>query len=289
MDEYGFLSTNGTDFTLAPWAETPGLLWRSVGRSARHPTLPATQDPAAVRERARAQLRSQLNFAQRIHFDRLLRTTIRYIDLRERTSMLMSEDAYESRRILLALAEQLVSRGDLEARDDIFYLEYGELCDLVAGSLAACEAREIVAQRRAEMAADAEIELPDTFCGDHPPVSLIEIDEGAESLSGIAGSSGVATGVARIVHDPMDAPDVLTRHDILVVPFTDVGWTPLFAGIGGIVAETGGQLSHTAIVAREYGLPAVVSVKKATRVIRPGQSLTVDGTAGKVHLRPDLH
>jgi len=68
------------------------------------------------------------------------------------------------------------------------------------------------------------------------------------------------------------------------VPFTDVGWTPLFAGIGGIVAETGGQLSHTSIVAREYDLPAVVSVREATRRIREGQPLTIDGRRGRVYL-----
>jgi pyruvate,water dikinase len=287
QDEFGFLSTNGTDFTVAPWAETSGLLWRSISRSAMHPAPHATEAAAVIRERSRTRLRSQLNALQRIHFDRLLRTTCRYIDLRERTSMLMSEDAYQARRILLALAERLVARGDLGERDDIFYLEYGELCDVVARSLAPGQARGIVAERRAEMAADAEIELPDTFCGDRPPVTAIRADEGAEVLVGIPGSSGVATGVARIIHDPAEAPPSLSRQDILVVPFTDVGWTPLFAGIGAIVAETGGQLSHTAIVAREYGLPAVVSVKNATRLITRGQWLAVDGTTGKVRLRPD--
>ena len=74
-----------------------------------------------------------------------------------------------------------------------------------------------------------------------------------------------------------------TREDILVVPFTDVGWTPVLANAGGIVAETGGQLSHTSIIAREFGIPAVVSVRNATRLIREGQTVTVDGTAGRVY------
>ena len=73
--------------------------------------------------------------------------------------------------------------------------------------------------------------------------------------------------------------------EINIVPFTDVGWTPLFPGVGGLVAETGGQLSHSAIVAREYGLPAVVSVKKATHLIREGQQIIVDGDGGMVYLR----
>jgi pyruvate,water dikinase len=87
-----------------------------------------------------------------------------------------------------------------------------------------------------------------------------------------------------VILDPADAPPTLTRDDILVVPFTDVGWTPLFAGIGGIVAETGGQLSHTSIVAREYGLPAVVNVKNATHLIHHGQDVRLDGDGGRVYL-----
>ena len=107
----------------------------------------------------------------------------------------------------------------------------------------------------------------------------------ARTSSGIYnGSSGLVEGFARIVKDPLAAPADLGSQDILIVPFTDVGWTPLFAGIGGIVAETGGQLSHTSIVAREYNLPAVVSVPYATRLLKDHQPITLDGLAGRVYL-----
>jgi phosphoenolpyruvate synthase/pyruvate phosphate dikinase len=134
------------------------------------------------------------------------------------------------------------------------------------------------------MAFDAQIELPDTIRGDYVPTRPIAPSEGQEYLVGIGGSSGVAQGHAQVVRDPADAPITLTRNDILVVPFTDVSWTPLFPAIGGVVAETGGQLSHSAIVAREYGLPAVVNVKNATRLIKNGQPIVVDGTHGRVYL-----
>lgn len=77
----------------------------------------------------------------------------------------------------------------------------------------------------------------------------------------------------------------MNRQDILIVPFTDVGWTPLFPSIGGIITETGGQLSHGAIIAREYGLPAVLSVRNATKIIKNGQKLTIDGYTGRVYLK----
>jgi pyruvate,water dikinase len=196
----------------------------------------------------------------------------------------MSEDSYQIRRILLTLADQFVEDDVLDNRDDVFYLLYDELQDLIAGKLEADAARELVTTRKMEMKADAEIELPETICGDYMPTRPTPPAEGQEYLVGISGSSGLAQGHACVVLNPSEAPVTLTRDDILVVPYTDVGWTPLFHGIGGIVAETGGQLSHTSIVAREYGLPAVVSVKKATHIITDGQSITVDGDNGRVYL-----
>jgi pyruvate,water dikinase len=217
-------------------------------------------------------------------FDRLLTSTVALIDLREQVSLLMSEDAFHMRRVFLALADHLVRRGDLTERDDIFYLTYGELLQLVDGEQASDLAKETIRVRKAEMEQDAQIEPPDTVCGDHVPTQPLSLPEDQEYLVGIRGSSGLAEGRARIVLDPSQAPVKLSQEDILVVPFTDVGWTPLLSGIGGIVAETGGQLSHTAIVAREYGLPAVVSVKQATRLIQDGQRVTVDGDSGRVYL-----
>ncbi len=287
MDRYGFLSPNGTDFTETPWIENASLIWHAIGRAAAHPMASVGEDVPAIREAAHRRVREQLNWAQRAFFDRLLASTITYIELREQTSLLMSEDSYQMRRILMALADQLVARGYLVQRDDVFYLPYEDVRRLVSGELGAGTAWERVASQRAEMEADAHLELPQTICGDAVPTHPIVPDADQDCLVGIGGSSGVAQGYARVVLDPADAPVTLTEHDILVVPFTDVGWTPLFPGIGGIVAETGGQLSHTSIVAREYGLPAVVGVKQATRLIQDGQPITVDGYRGEVYLRFD--
>ena len=107
--------------------------------------------------------------------------------------------------------------------------------------------------------------------------------EPAPFLAGIAGSGGRATGTARIVRHPGQAAG-LKPGDVLVTHATDPGWTVVFPLVAAVVLETGGQLSHGAIVAREYGLPAVLSVRDATRTIRDGQTITVDGTAGTVHL-----
>lgn len=284
LEEYGFLSACGTDFTIAPWEETPSLIWQAIGRAALAPTSVSQEDVVAARKAAQRRVRSGLRWTQRLLFDRLLASTITFIDLRERTSLLMSQDAYHMRRILLELGAHLVSQDVLDRKDDIFYLNYDEARRLIEKRPVARSARERVQERRETLAADAKIELPDVICGDVVQTRPISLADGQGCLVGISGSSGVAQGAARIVFDPTSAPARLDRSDILVVPFTDVGWTPLLSGVAGIVAETGGQLSHTSIVAREYGLPAVVNVKKATHLIQDGQRLTVDGNSGKVYL-----
>jgi phosphoenolpyruvate synthase/pyruvate phosphate dikinase len=175
-------------------------------------------------------------------------------------------------------------QGRLGQPDDIFYLTLDEVQQLAAGKAGVGDVLGLVATRRAEMVQDAKLDLPDVFLGDDMPAFATSARQTQEWLVGIQGSSGMAEGSARIVLDPSAAPIELTRQDILVVPFTDMSWTLLFAGVGGIVAETGGQLCHGAIVAREYGLPAVVGVKNATRRIQEGQHIVVDGTLGRVYL-----
>jgi phosphohistidine swiveling domain-containing protein len=285
LRSYGFLSANGSDFTAKPWVEEPSFVWHAIARAASAPAHLSPDRASVARKNAQSCVLSRANRLQRIALRRLLESTRIYIDLRERTSLLMSEDSYQMRRLFLALGDSLATSGKLEDREDVFYLLYDELWHLVKGQLGEEQAHQLVALRRADMAADARVEPPDTVCGEHVVRAPAREEAGCRYLVGIGSSAGIVQGYARVVHDPVAAPTDLGYHDILVVPFTDVSWTPLFPGLGGIIAETGGQLSHTSIVAREYGMPAVVSVRRATRLIRDGQALTVDGTRGRVYLR----
>jgi rifampicin phosphotransferase len=104
----------------------------------------------------------------------------------------------------------------------------------------------------------------------------------AKALPGTAASAGVVEGIARVITDPQR--EVLQAGEILVAPFTDPGWTPLFVHAAGVVTEVGGLMTHGAVVAREYGIPAVVSVASATERIHTGQRIRVDGTRGFVEL-----
>jgi len=282
MDRYGFLSANGTDFSSASWVEQPTLIWRSVARQAlAAENGEAPSRPVAGQETVDAVV-AQVPRLQRRMFRRFLASTRAYLDLRERVSFLFSEDTYQFRRVVLAVGDQLTAAGRLETRNDVFHLFKDELWQLVAGELSGEEARRLVAARRVEMAADAACEPEETFCGEDHQLATPPPLAAADHLVGIGGSAGTVEGYARIVRDPLAAPVDLGKQDILVVPFTDVGWTPLLAGIGGIVAEAGGQLSHTAIVAREYALPAVVGVRRATQELQDGEAITVDGRRGLV-------
>jgi len=287
LHRFGHLAADGTDFTEPRWAEDPAPVWQAI---ARHLSPGATrpgcsddrQSPSLVRERARSAARAAMGpFTCRV-FDRLLASTSAYIDRRERLGEAMTQDAYQSRRLFLAIGDRLVSRGDLEHRDDVFLLYYDQLLALAGGRLE--QASEVIRRRRAELAEDARLDPVESFCGDYPPVGSASLPTG-DVLTGIPASAGLISGFARVVLTPADAPPALTGTDVLVVPFADVGWMPLLASVGAVVTESGGQLSHAAIVAREYGLPTVMSVTHATRLIREGQPLTVDGTRGVVYLK----
>jgi pyruvate,water dikinase len=118
--------------------------------------------------------------------------------------------------------------------------------------------------------------------GEAPIASVDREDVPGGALVGTGVSAGVVEGVARVVRDP--AEETIERGEILVAPSSDPGWTPLFLNAAGMVVEVGGRMSHGALVAREYGLPAVVSVPEATRRIETGQRVRIDGTRGTVEI-----
>jgi rifampicin phosphotransferase len=185
----------------------------------------------------------------------------------------------QARRELLRIGEELTAQGRLARAEDVFFLDLGE----VAAALDGRDMREDVAGRRADH--DRETgrrHVPRVLLSDGTePEARTGIEPPADgALVGIAASSGSATGPARVVLDPAGAH--LAPGEILVAPSTDPGWTPLFLTAGGLVMEMGGPNSHGAVVAREYGIPAVVGVPDATTRITTGQQLTVDGTTGLV-------
>ncbi|GGL15304.1 phosphoenolpyruvate synthase [Sphaerisporangium melleum] len=188
----------------------------------------------------------------------------------------------EMRRHLAAVGAELAARGLLAEPDDVFMLTIAE----ARAGLGGADRREPVRERRA--AYERELRrrhIPRVLLSDGTEPEAVGTAAPVEgALTGTPASPGSVTGKARVVLDPVGAH--LAPGEILVAPSTDPGWTPLFLTAGGLVMEMGGANSHGAVVAREYGIPAVVGVPDATSRIATGDEITVDGTGGAVVLPP---
>jgi pyruvate,water dikinase len=251
----------------------------------------ASADPRRVEERQRHERESatqdamkRLSWWKRILFRRTLQQAQEWVVSREHTKSLMVRSVDRGRKLTRELARRLVAKGLLDDVWDMYYLVWDELKALLRGGLSKEEAYAAINRRRAEEERNKRVVLPETFTGRPKPLRPADmpLPEG-HVLRGIAVSPGRVTGRARVILDPRrDA--VIEPGEILVAPVTDAGWTPLFIAAAGVVVDVGGTLSHGSTVAREYGLPAVVNVKVGTRMIRTGQTITVDGTQGVVVL-----
>lgn len=199
---------------------------------------------------------------------------------------LIREAALEANRRLVRLMPDLEteaafrgsSRDEPRAVESVFFLTIDEV--MQALQTARADLGPVVRSRRGEYLRDVQRpDPPPTFTGAPPPIPLPPT-QGLE-LSGVAASGGVVEGVARVLAGPEQMGDFLPG-EILVVQSTDVGWTPLFPLAAGVVTQLGGALSHAAIVAREFRVPSVVNVADATRTIKTGERLRVDGDRGRV-------
>jgi pyruvate,water dikinase len=186
------------------------------------------------------------------------------------------------RRLLLELGRRSVAQGFLNHQEDVFFLTLDELTEF---SKKPENMMDKVSERRKEFETSKSRPWPDIIRDGQEiyidPPAMIETADG--SMKGIAGSPGQVTGSARVIRGPQDF-EQLQHGEILVAPLTNPVWTPLFAVASGVITEVGGILSHGAIVAREYGIPAVMSIPNVTDKIKNGQTITVDGNRGVVRV-----
>ncbi len=180
------------------------------------------------------------------------------------------------------LGAQMAAEGMLPDADAVFFLDHAELGRCIAGD--ATLAERAVARREAH-ALQSKLRFPDVFVG-LPEPEVPDVQVGVRSVTGAPVSRGRVVGRVRVVHDLAEA-EALERGEILVAPITDVGWTPYFSLIAGLVTDVGSAVSHGAVVAREYGLPAVVNTRFATDVFATGDLVELDGDHGIVRILED--
>jgi pyruvate,water dikinase len=206
-----------------------------------------------------------------------------FIGYREYPKYGMVSRYFVYKQALLEEAERLVQAKVLREKEDIFYLTFQELHDVVRANQVD---DQLIHERKDAFRSYQALTPPRVLTSDGEVVAgaYRRDDVPAGALVGLAVSAGIIEGRARVIHDMAEAD--LEPGDILVTAYTDPSWSPLFVAIRGLVTEVGGLMTHGAVIAREYGLPAVVGVEQATRLIRNGQRIRVHGTDGYVELLP---
>jgi len=276
LQDYGYLSEVGTDISVATWRENPQMIKQMFVQ-----LMQGNEPQAGAKDAINSILagKRKRGFVQR------------RVDIKGRVTEVYSRLLAELRWSFVALEKIWLKSGLLKQTGDIFFLNFDEVRRLVvdADSSLIEQLDELIKLRRSQFVQDSEfIQVPFLVYGNTPPhplaPSLLYSDQ---ILQGIGASPGQAEGTVKVLRNLQDVPDI-DRDTILVVPYTDSGWAPLLLRAGGLIAEVGGRLSHGAIVAREYGIPAVMDVRGATWLLQDGQRVRIDGSRGIVELSNDL-
>ncbi|MFF9321565.1 rifamycin-inactivating phosphotransferase [Streptomyces sp. NPDC014735] len=292
LDRYGMRCVGEIDITRPRWRERPTTLVPVILDNVRN-FEPGTAERRFEQGRKKA-LKKEQDVLSRLRDlpdgDQKADETKRMID-RVRTFIGYREYPkygivcryFVYKQALLAEAERLVQADVLREKEDIFYLTFQECHDVVRSNQVD---EQLIQQRKDLFRSYHALTPPRVLTSDGEAVTgaYRRDDVPAGALVGLPVSAGTVEGRARVILDMAEAD--VEAGDILVTTCTDPGWSPLFVGITGLVTEVGGLMTHGAVIAREYGLPAVVGVEQATRLIRDGQRIRVHGTDGYVEILP---
>jgi pyruvate,water dikinase len=268
LQEFGYLSDVGTDIAVPTWREEPESVRSLFTQFVLNPSTPSVR-------------RSPSQKAQKLQ---------RRLDLKGRVTTVYSQLLAELRWSFVALEQRWLETGVLGQPGDIFFLEFEEIRQWVEGTTPKLPERvkNLVERRRSQYETDQQqTPVPILVYGNDPPLlnapAFFTGESSSRQLRGIGASPGQVEGQILVLKTLQNVP-AIDRSTILVVPFTDSGWAPLLAQAGGIIAEVGGRLSHGAIIAREYGIPAVMDVHNAMQQLSNGQWVRLDGQSGVVEL-----
>ncbi|MEU6161758.1 rifamycin-inactivating phosphotransferase [Streptomyces sp. NPDC047130] len=290
LDRYGVRCVGEIDITRPRWRERPSTLLpaildnvRNFGPGAAARRFAEGRAKALEKERdVLARLRALPDGDRKADETRRTIERVRtFIGYREYPKYDIVRRYFLYRRALTAEAERLVRAGVIADAEDVFHLTFEEFEEAVRTHRVD---HGLVRRRAEEFRAYQALTPPRVLTSEGEAVNgsyrRDDLPDGA--LAGLPVSAGTVEGRARVVLDLAEAD--LAAGDILVTAFTDPGWSPLFVGVAGLVTEVGGLMTHGAVIAREYGLPAVVGVDGATRLIRDGQRIRVHGTEGYVEI-----
>jgi phosphohistidine swiveling domain-containing protein len=289
LAQHGHSAAQEFELAAPRWRDDPTIILKTLRTQLCAEGRAPPADPGKARREAVARVERELSWPQRVVFRHVLRWTQSLTVSRENLKYHIVIAVGHLRDLYLAQAETLVAAEQLARSEDIIFLTADEVADLAEGALMPDESEKRVAERRQNWEAAKRVTSP--FALDQLADGRLQTvampsavsDEDIPLLRGFAASPGVYTGRARVVLTPEDGAK-LEPGEVLVTPATSPGWAPVLLSAGALITEIGGTLSHGAIIAREYGLPAVLNVADATQRIRSGQMLQVDGGQGLVQL-----
>ena len=292
LDTYGMRCVGEIDITRPRWSERPSTLVPVIlgnvdnfePGAAEHRFEQGRQEAWEKEQELLERLRALPDGDQKAEETKrkidLVRTFIGY---REYPKYGMVSRYFVYKLALLEEAARLVRAGVLDEKEDIFFLTFQELHDVVRTNQVD---EELIRRRKEAFRSYGALTPPRVLTSEGEGIagSYRRDDAPAGALVGLPVSAGTVEGRARVILDIAEAD--LEPGDILITAFTDPSWTPLFVTVAGLVTEVGGLMTHGAVIAREYGLPAVVGVENATRLIQDGQRIRVHGTDGYVEILP---
>jgi pyruvate,water dikinase len=297
LDNYGHRAHNEVELSDPRWKEDPeylfGIIRTYVKAKQVNPVEHFLQmkkireaDEKKIRDKLTSGFINKLVPVKYTIYRFALKLVHRYSPLRESTKFYYLMEIEQLRRYLLELGSRLTSDryNCLNNKSDIFFLYSKELQAIVEKKRSSRQTKRLIMERKMDYLLKKGIPVPSVIFHDGlESIGQQSEREAAEVLSGTGVTKGKVTGTARIIMTPLQISN-LNHGDIMVAPTTDPGWTPLFFIVSALVMDTGNALSHGAVLAREYGLAAVVNVPGATEFIKDGQQITVDVEQGKVFL-----
>lgn len=291
MSKYGMRCPGEIDITRPRWREVPTTLVPAIMSHIR--TVGPNEHRSKFDEGRKVAEETARNIVAQVHqrkgvlrakfLKRMINVYRNLGGLREHHKYLLVQHLDIYKQALLTDAKTLVESGVFDQESDVFYLSLSELDDLRAGNFAP-DIHQFISERKRQYEQNKKLQPPRVMTSEGEIVTgrRREMNAPEGAFIGTPVSAGVVEGYAKVVQRPEEAK--LNPGEIMIAPFTDPGWTPLFHSAKGLVMEVGGMMTHGAVVAREYGIPAVVGIDSATKTIEDGTYIRIDGTQGYVQI-----
>ena len=283
LERYGYLSEVATDIAVPTWRESPQPVRELLTQHLLNPNPPAEQIPPSATSSATEQRQSPPS-AKPTWKSKQVQSRL---DLKGRVAEVYDRLLAHLRGCFVELESRWLATDQLESQGDIFFLTWPNIRTQLTNPIPPTELRLKINLEKVRWQSQKEHRVPYLIYGQAAatlPTNAAALPVSTGTLKGIGASVGQIEGTVHVLETLSGNIAHIDTSTILVVPYTDAGWSPLLARIGGLIAEVGGQLSHGAIIAREYGIPAVMNVSDATQKLTTGQRVRIDGQRGTVEI-----